>query len=920
MKGSLCQTYALAGSVKCRKHSEAVPAPVHDAGRSVLQVPVDTELLKKLMNDPAWATARWDRGAGVGSGYRYDVLGAIVLRRAQATGTITSRATSTANVFRASASSLALGMSGRLISGVPHDDETPLAMKEKEHLIPHTLVGLSATQMKSSFRCVVLNGCAELDLVSSWLFCALELAKEVVVRCPTIEFLCDVGLEADNVTPRHHAQRARLATESGVPVKVIKGFFQRIIGGGVGAGEGYLREAGGIMTVETLALGTELRELCAALWRCATPAQKTFLEDKPRPARSFMAHCLMSKERSKIDLMVQLVEARGHHVAGFLGDGVIFREEAHDVLLALLPELAAKGVVAGVKSLRVDIAAYLLERGIVIGQPVISRSLPRCGPVYAEAWLKSHSFVHFAPEKGAPHSSLATVAAAQWDLVRVGEKWWVLDPTTQVWDIADCAPGLAGETTSKILERSLVNYSVEYVLDPESGKFKAALRIQPPRSNLMEDDSFLSKVAHQIREKPWPRRRVPENLHIMAFQNGLCIDWLRDPWDAIVPTQSEWMLTRLCKCSLESFPSYLQRGGKSAEDARRTAARFYNLARRVNDEKRAALRDVRDAFSGQSQANKRITAFAEFGCASSNKGGRREMDELTFGTHVPPEHTGYVFKITASEMCAKSQRGPWESAANSEGSRLGYSDEWSSGTLMNNATFKAFHSGNSLDLDRKHKSKRQIDVPPPLIYIANEPIRFADPVVDGEDRRWHVLSCKIRLVPADDYDPLDETLVVKDPTVKKRMAAWTPEYIWVLLCLSMGVNIVQDDLPFPAPKGSFEMVRSMLSLAAPATTVQDDMFAVSFVREMLERCPVGYVPSSRTAIQGAFYAYAADKGSRARRPALLGALELVVSKPTTVQGSAAVSTPFRRSYQPYLLGGTEPVGVRMYRLLVAEVA
>ena len=42
--------------------------------------------------------------------------------------------------------------------------------------------------------------------------------------------------------------------------------------------------------------------------------------------------------------------------------------------------------------------------------------------------------------------------------------------------------------------------------------------------------------------------------------------------------------------------------------------------------------------------------------ASANKGGRRDMDEQTFGTHVPPEQMGFVFKITSAEMCAKSQR------------------------------------------------------------------------------------------------------------------------------------------------------------------------------------------------------------------------------------------------------------------------
>ena len=47
-----------------------------------------------------------------------------------------------------------------------------------------------------------------------------------------------------------------------------------------------------------------------------------------------------------------------------------------------------------------------------------------------------------------------------------------------------------------------------------------------------------------------------------------------------------------------------------------------------------ALQIRADAFSGKHQKAKRITAFCEFGCASANKGGRREMDEQTFGTHT----------------------------------------------------------------------------------------------------------------------------------------------------------------------------------------------------------------------------------------------------------------------------------------------
>ena len=201
------------------------------------------------------------------------------------------------------------------------------------------------------------------------------------------------------------------------------------------------------------------------------------------------------------------------------------------------------------------------------------------------------------------------------------------------------------------------------------------------------------------------------------------------------------------------------------------------------------------------------------------------MDEQTFGTHVPPEQMGFVFKITSAEMCAKSQRGPWEAAANAEGSRLGYSDEWTKSTRMNNATFKSFHAGNSMDFDRKHKGKRQIDVPPPLIYLANEGFRFQDPVVDGEDRRLQILTCKRRIVPADQFDPDDESHILKDPRIKAESKQWMHEYVWVLLCVARGCDIAQDDLPFPAPTYSQESVAELIEAAGPATTVNNQSVA-----------------------------------------------------------------------------------------------
>lgn len=536
-----------------------------------------------------------------------------------------------------------------------------------------------------------------------------------------------------------------------------------------------------------------------------------------------------------------------------------------------------------------------------------------------------------------------------------GDSWATLDERSNIWEVSKEAHGLAGEQTTRYLTEELQGYTLDDVLG-EDGKFKLQTRKKPFPDNNLEEDRFLKHVASQIKEKRWPRMEAhPKSISVTAFGNGLSVDWEEpDPFLAIVPTRKDWGLTRFSGTSIKTFVDCLVEKGKSQEEAEGIARKWLYFTDQIIDEKKQALIDNRDvdleqfrgeleallddypcvrhifwepfltvrdmycalqiradAFSGKSQKAKRITAFCEFGCASANKGGRREMDEQTFGTHVPPEKMGFVFKMTSSEMSAKSQRGPWEAAANAEGSRLGYSDEWTRSSLMNNATFKQFHSGNSIDFDRKHKGKRQIDVPPPLIYLANDGFRFRDPVVDGEDRRMQILSCTRRIVPAEDYDSEDDTHILKDPRIKAESKEWSPEYVFVLICVARGCDAVQDDVPFPAPTKSKESVKELIGLAGPSTTVDNQSIAEKFLQDHLVRCPIGSAPSSRKDIIKALCEYAAKVHySRATRDTLLRAFELLVNNP----GEVSVCMPAKRTYYPYILPGQETKNLRMLRL------
>eukprot|EP00969_Alexandrium_andersonii_P062365 2747279-Alexandrium_andersonii.AAC.1 len=110
--------------------------------------------------------------------------------------------------------------------------------------VPPTLAGMSAAQMKSTVRAVILFGCVEFDLVSSWLFCAKDLAATLGIPTPALRRVAIDGLAPDG-EPLHASERRRLAEAAGVSEKVVKMVIQRLIGGGRAPAEAFLREHGG---------------------------------------------------------------------------------------------------------------------------------------------------------------------------------------------------------------------------------------------------------------------------------------------------------------------------------------------------------------------------------------------------------------------------------------------------------------------------------------------------------------------------------------------------------------------------------------------------------------------------------------------------------------------------------------------------
>ena len=930
-------------------------------GQRVFFAPV-SDMLEKMAGDEAWAAQRWGHGA---AGYRFDVLAAIVLKRAAAAGPpVSGGARATRDVYRLGSGAVALGIQkSRLVSGRPSEGGGPASLQQEiDACVPRSLAGLSAAQMKSTFRAVVLFGCVEFDLVSSWLFCAKELAASLGVPAPTLQRIAVDGLTPEG-EPLHAEQRRRLAEKAGVPEKIIKATLQRLIGGGRWPALALLREHGGVFAGDLAQLDLEIDGLCARNYERATPRQLAVLADKPRPDRSFLAHTLMALERPKVDEMERAAAHYGAPPCAFLGDATIHPPGSLEAVLRAQRDLAERGITTSLKPLAgqdpEDLVKFLREKGVDVGKPAPSRAMPAHGLRWAEAWIKASAHAYSGHPGDAPHGSYATIAAGRWDVRRLSEEAWaMLDENTQVWEVSRNTLGLAGETTTKYLQEELQGFEFEAILG-EDGKLKLRPRPKAYPNNVLEDDQFLKHVASQIKEKSWPRMQThAKNATVTAFANGMSVDWeAPDPHCAFVPTQKDWNLIRYSKARVERFPDYLEkRKGCSAEAAQDIANKWLAFTDVIISEKAAAMKQRRDvdfeqyrgtleellehypcikhifwepflcvrdmycalqiradAFSGKHQLAKRITAFCEFGCASANKGGRREMDEQTFGTHVPPEQLGFVFKLTSAEMCAKSQRGPWEAAANAEGSRLGYSDEWTRSTRMNNATFKAFHAGNSIDFDRKHKGKRQIDVPPPLIYLANEGFRFQDPVVDGEDRRLQILTCKRRIVPADQFDPDDESHILKDPRIKAESKNWMHEYVWVLLCVARGCDIAQDDLPFPAPTDSRQRVEELIENAGPATTVNTQSVAEDFTNRCLVHCPMAEEPPSRRDVLRALCAFAARAPyySRSTRDSLQRALELLVENP----GDVSLSFPKKRTVYPYLARASEVKTAKTARML-----
>ena len=163
--------------------------------------------------DAAWASQRWGHDAG---GYRFDVLAAVVRKRVEAAGPPAhGGAQATRDVYRLGSGAVALGIQqSRLVSGRPLEGGGPASLQQEiEACVPRSLAGLSAAQMKGTFRAVVLFGCIEFDLVSSWLFCAKELAASLGVSAPTLRRVAVDGLTPEG-EPNHAAQRRRLAEDA----------------------------------------------------------------------------------------------------------------------------------------------------------------------------------------------------------------------------------------------------------------------------------------------------------------------------------------------------------------------------------------------------------------------------------------------------------------------------------------------------------------------------------------------------------------------------------------------------------------------------------------------------------------------------------------------------------------------------------
>ena len=576
-------------------------------GQRVMFAPV-SYVFEKMAGDEAWATQRWGHD---GSGYRFDVLAAVMLKRVEASGPpARADVRATRDVYRLGRGAIALGIQGsRLVSGRPSEGGGPASLQQEiDAKVPRTLAGMSAAQMKSTFRAVVLFGCVEFDLVSSWMFCAKELAATLGVVTPMLQRVAVDGLTPEG-QPLHAAVRKRLAEAACVTEKALKGALQRLIGGGHWPAKMHLQEKGGRFTDDLAQLDVELEEVCARNFQNATSQQRAALADKPRPDRSFLEHALMELERVKVDQMERVSERHGARLVGLLGDATIHASGSLEALRRAQRDLADAGITTSLKPLAgdnpEDLVKFLHGKGVEVGRPAPPRAMPVHGLQWAEAWLKANSHAYSGNPGDAPHGSYATIAAGRWDVRKLhDEAWATLNESTNAWEVSRNALGLAGEKTTKYLQEELQGFEFEAALG-DDGKFKPRPRPKPYPSNVLEDDQFLKHVASQIKEKTWPPMQThPKESVVTAFANGLSVDWEQsDPFNAYVATRKEWNLLRHSKARIEQFPDYItKKRGCSAEAARAIAQKWVAFTDVLIGEKTAAMEQRRDVDFEQFQA------------------------------------------------------------------------------------------------------------------------------------------------------------------------------------------------------------------------------------------------------------------------------------------------------------------------------
>ena len=207
--------------------------------------------------------------------------------------------------------------------------------------------------------------------------------------------------------------------------------------------------------------------------------------------------------------------------------------------------MAERGITTSLKPLAgnqpEDLVKFLHDKGVEVGKPAPSRTMPAHGLHWAGAWIKAHSHAYSGHPGDAPHGSDASIAAGRWDIRRLHEDAWaMLNETTNVWEVSRSTLGLAGERTTRYLQEELQGFEFEAMLG-DDGKCKSRPRPKPYPNNVLEDDQFLKHVASQIKEKNWPRMQAhPKETVVTAFANGMSVDWEEsDPFSAYIATRKE---------------------------------------------------------------------------------------------------------------------------------------------------------------------------------------------------------------------------------------------------------------------------------------------------------------------------------------------------------------------------------------------